>query len=213
MFFANSLIMHNNRLPKICSGKKMVSTEEKLQKALTFSMPPFLLLPVVLLLLPSLHAAIATADDICIVGSGISGASTAFFLTNYTSALPQLRVFERRDKVGGRLATVTVGGNDFEAGGAIIHPKNLHVRRFAALLGLAARADGDDDWLGIWDGGRFVFRTLRPPPPGSSWLRRRLHGLANTLLLLRRYGLSLLRMDSFVQVLLSPSPLLSLVLL
>ncbi|XP_051189071.1 farnesylcysteine lyase [Lolium perenne] len=163
-------------------------------------MPP-LVVHIVLLLLPSLLAATATAtaDDICIVGSGISGASTAFFLTNYTTSLPQLRVFERRGKVGGRLATVTIGGEDFEAGGAIIHPRNLHVRRFAALLGLSARDDGDDDWLGIWDGGRFVFSTLRPPPPGSSWLRRRLHGLANSLVLLRRYGLSLLKMDSFVQ--------------
>uniref|UniRef100_A0ACD5Y489 Uncharacterized protein n=1 Tax=Avena sativa TaxID=4498 RepID=A0ACD5Y489_AVESA len=162
-------------------------------------MPPLLSLPLLVLLLlsPSLHA----ADDICIVGSGISGASTAFFLTNYTSALPhELRVFERRNKVGGRLATVTVSGDEFEAGGSIIHPRNLHVRRFAALLGLAARADGDDDdWLGIWDGGRFVFKTLCPPPPGSSWLRRRLHGVANSLLLLWRYGLSLFRMDSFVQ--------------
>ncbi|KAM0911355.1 hypothetical protein ACQ4PT_013514 [Festuca glaucescens] len=163
---------------------------------LTFSMPPLFLL----LLLSSIHA--STADDICIVGSGISGSSTAFFLTNYTAPIPaQLRVFERRDRVGGRLATVAVGGDNFEAGGSVIHPRNLHVRRFADLLGLAARDDGegDDDWLGIWDGARFVFRTLRPPPPGSSWLRRRLHALVNSLLLLRRYGLSLLRMDSFAQ--------------
>jgi prenylcysteine oxidase/farnesylcysteine lyase len=162
-------------------------------------MPTLFLL--LLLLLPSIHA--STADDICIVGSGISGSSTAFFLTNYTAPTSaQLRVFERRDRVGGRLATVAVAGDTFEAGGSVIHPRNLHVRRFADLLGLAARDDGegDDDWLGIWDGGRFVFSTLRPPPPGSSWLRRKLHSLANSLLLLMRYGLSLFRMDSFVQV-------------
>ncbi|XP_020182663.1 farnesylcysteine lyase [Aegilops tauschii subsp. strangulata] len=169
-------------------------------------MPPLflLLLPVLLLVHPPFpQAAAAAAEDICIVGSGISGASTAFFLTNYTAPdpAPQLRVFERRDRVGGRLATVTVAGEVFEAGGSIIHPRNLHVRRFADLLGLAAKTggDNDEDWLGIWDGARFVFKTLRPPPPGSSWLRRKLHGLANSLLLLRRYGLSLLRMDSFVQ--------------
>lgn len=156
-----------------------------------------------LFLLPFLQATTA-ADDICIVGSGISGSSTAFFLTNYTSSAlalagAQLRVFERLDRVGGRLATVTVAGDEFEAGGSIIHPRNLHVRRFADLLGLAAKTGGDDDWLGIWDGARFVFQTLRPAPPGSSWLRRKLYGLLNSLLLLRRYGLSLLKMDSFVQ--------------
>ncbi|XP_040378835.1 farnesylcysteine lyase isoform X1 [Oryza brachyantha] len=153
-----------------------------------------------LLLVPLLlHA--AAAGDICIVGSGISGSSTAFFLSNYTTVLSggQLRVFERRAKVGGRLATVTVAGDDFEAGGSIIHPRNLHVRRFADLLGLAAKTNGDDDWLGIWDGSRFVFQTLRPPPPGASWLRRKLHALLNTLHLLKRYGLSLVKMDRFVQ--------------
>ncbi|CAN6250803.1 unnamed protein product, partial [Urochloa humidicola] len=139
--------------------------------------------------------------DICIVGAGISGASTAFFLANYTTSLhgAQLRVFERRHKVGGRLATVDIAGDRFEAGGSIIHPRNLHARRFAHLLGLAVKAGGDDEWLGIWDGKSFVFQTLRPLPPGSSWWRRKLHGLLNSLLLLRRYGLSLLKMDKFVQ--------------
>uniref|UniRef100_A0A0E0H0R5 Prenylcysteine lyase domain-containing protein n=1 Tax=Oryza nivara TaxID=4536 RepID=A0A0E0H0R5_ORYNI len=162
------------------------------------SMPmPILLL---LLLLPQGQGH-GGAGDICIVGSGISGSSTAFFLTNYTTALSgaQLRVFERRAKVGGRLATVTVSGDHFEAGGSIIHPRNLHVRRFADLLGLEAKTDGDDDWLGIWDGHRFVFQTLRPLPPGTSWLRRKLHTLVNSLRLFKRYGLSLLKMDRFVQ--------------
>uniref|UniRef100_A0A0E0KXA5 Prenylcysteine lyase domain-containing protein n=1 Tax=Oryza punctata TaxID=4537 RepID=A0A0E0KXA5_ORYPU len=165
---------------------------------MSMSMP----MPTLLLLLLLLHGhGGAGAGDICIVGSGISGSSTAFFLTNYTTALSgaQLRVFERRAKVGGRLATVTVAGDHFEAGGSIIHPQNLHVRRFADLLGLAAKADGDDDWLGIWDGRRFVFQTLRPLPPGTSWLRRKLHALVNSLRLFKRYGLSLLKMDRFVQ--------------
>uniref|UniRef100_A0A804RRK7 Prenylcysteine lyase domain-containing protein n=1 Tax=Zea mays TaxID=4577 RepID=A0A804RRK7_MAIZE len=148
-----------------------------------------------------LHLPHASADgDICIIGGGISGASTAFFLTSYTSTLggAQLRVFERRQKVGGRLGTVTLAGDSFEAGGSIIHPRNLHARRFADLLGLAVKTGGDD-WLGIWDGKSFVFQTARPPPVGSSWWRRKLHSLVNSLLLLRRYGLSLLKMDKFVQ--------------
>ena len=112
-------------------------------------LPLFLSLLVLLPVLPLPHA---SADaDICIVGGGISGASAAFFLTNYTTSLAgaQLRVFEGRHKVGGRLGTVTLAGDSFEAGGSIIHPRNLHARRFADLLGLAAKVGGDDDWLGI----------------------------------------------------------------
>ncbi|WVZ81508.1 hypothetical protein U9M48_028875 [Paspalum notatum var. saurae] len=167
---------------------------------------PLPLFLVLVLLLPAaaplrLPHASAASPDICIVGAGISGASTAFFLTNYTTSLagPQLRIFERRHGVGGRLGTVSIAGDRFEAGGSIIHPRNLHARRFADLLGLAASTGGDDDWLGIWDGKTFVFQTLRPPPPGSSWWRRKLHGLLNSLLLFRRYGMSLLKMDRFVQ--------------
>ncbi|KAF8660050.1 hypothetical protein HU200_058136 [Digitaria exilis] len=163
-----------------------------------------MMLTLFVFLLPALPLPGASASaDICIVGAGISGASTAFFLTNYTSSIhghgPQLRVFERRHRVGGRLATVAVAGDRFEAGGSIIHPRNLHARRFADLLGLAVEAAGDDDWLGIWDGKSFLFQTLRPLPPGTSWWRRKLHALLNSLLLLRRYGLSLLKMDRFVQ--------------
>jgi prenylcysteine oxidase/farnesylcysteine lyase len=163
-------------------------------------LPLFLSLLALLPVLPLPHA--SGDADICIVGGGISGASTAFFLTNYTTSLAgaQLRVFERRHKAGGRLGTVTLAGDSFEAGGSIIHPRNLHARRFADLLGLAAKVGGDDDWLGIWDGKSFIFQTLRPPPTGSSWWRRKLHSLLNSLLLLRRYGLSLLKMDKFVQV-------------
>ncbi|CAD6258921.1 unnamed protein product [Miscanthus lutarioriparius] len=111
-----------------------------------------------------------------------------------------LRVFERRHKVGGRLGTVTLAGDSFEARGSIIRPRNLHARHFADLLGLAAKVGGDDDCLGIWDGKSFIFQTLRPPPIGSSWWRRKLHSLLNSLLLLRRYGLSLLKMDKSVQI-------------
>nr|CAD1838856.1 unnamed protein product [Ananas comosus var. bracteatus] len=111
---------------------------------------------------------------------------------------PRLRAARRRR---GRTATVSVAGDEFEAGASIIHPRNLHAARFAALLGLSHRPDddGDDSWLGIWDGSSFVFKTLAPPPPSSGSLYRKLHELLNSLLVFRRYGLSLLRMDRFVK--------------
>jgi prenylcysteine oxidase/farnesylcysteine lyase len=87
------------------------------------------------------------------VGAGISGASTAFFLTNYSTSLhgARLRVFERRHRVGGRLATVAIAGDRFEARGSIIHPRNLHARCFVDLPGLAIKDGGQDVWLGTWE--------------------------------------------------------------
>lgn len=37
--------------------------------------------------------------------------------------------------VGGRLATVKIGNNSYEAGGVIIHPRNMYMQKFVKLLG------------------------------------------------------------------------------
>jgi prenylcysteine oxidase/farnesylcysteine lyase len=41
-----------------------------------------------------------------------------------------------RGEVGGRLATLAVQGQDYEAGGSVIHPLNLHMKRFVKDLGM-----------------------------------------------------------------------------
>lgn len=37
--------------------------------------------------------------------------------------------------IGGRLATVKIDNNEIEAGGAIIHSKNMYMQKFVKLLG------------------------------------------------------------------------------
>lgn len=109
-------------------------------------------------------------------------------------------MFERRGQVGGRTAPINISGDLFNAGASIIHGQNLHAIRFAELLGLD-RADADGaDWLGIWDGSGFVFKTLKPPPESSSAIYKWWHDIADALLLLKRYGFSLYRMQRFVIV-------------
>jgi prenylcysteine oxidase/farnesylcysteine lyase len=39
------------------------------------------------------------------------------------------------ETIGGRLATVKFGNNEVEAGGTIIHPKNMYMQKFVRLLG------------------------------------------------------------------------------
>ncbi|XP_072998451.1 farnesylcysteine lyase [Typha latifolia] len=185
------------------------------------------LLPFLLLLLTPLTISSTTSSTIstttttkaCVIGGGIGGASVAHFLKQYTcttsssSCIDDIRVFERRAKVGGRMATISISGDVFEAGASIIHPKNLHALRFAKLLGLNRKISSSDElkstsksnsssssssWFGIWDGSHFVFKTL-PPPSSSSVFKRKVYELLNSFLLFRRYGLSLLRMNRFVE--------------
>lgn len=145
---------------------------------------------------------------VCIIGSGIGGSSVAHFLRNYSASTgldrSRILMFERHEIVGGRMKTVTVSGDTFEAGGSILHPKNYHVKDFVERFNLTIRlptAIEESSALGIWDGKRFIFKTFGSGVPFLdkiiSWV--------NDLYLFFRYGFSLLRMSSFIEVLVSSS--------
>lgn len=134
-------------------------------------------------------------SEVCVVGSGMGGASVAHFLREYAREPLQISIFEERDRVGGRMAVVELEGDQFEAGGSILHPKNLHAVRFAELLGLNRTSDDDDQSFGIWDGTQFVFQTARA---GDSIFSKTITQIMNTLSVLWRYGISLWRMQTYV---------------
>ncbi|KAK4786139.1 hypothetical protein SAY86_002828 [Trapa natans] len=146
--------------------------------------------------------------SVCIVGAGIGGSSAAHFIRKYSPPATeiQISVFERNPLVGGRMARVEIGGETFEAGGSILHPKNYHVLNYTELIGLKIKwpnsskaGDGDDDEgsFGIWDGKRFVFKTwsVKTRLPFVD----KIVSFANTLQLFFRYGWSLIRMNNFTE--------------
>ncbi|XP_058097440.1 farnesylcysteine lyase [Magnolia sinica] len=155
-----------------------------------------------LLILSSAAVSATSPSRICIIGSGIGGSSIAHFLKTYSNKhLNDIRIFERSGRVGGRMATVSISGDVFEAGASIIHPKNFHALNFTASLNLRTNSnDGDDSssWFGIWDGARFLFKTLPPPSESKPSFYKKIVSLLNSLLVFRRYGFSLLRMQRFV---------------
>ncbi|GFP92827.1 farnesylcysteine lyase [Phtheirospermum japonicum] len=157
-------------------------------------------------ILLSLHSYYARAHSVCIIGSGIGGASVAHFLRRYSEpqTIGQITIFERNGVVGGRMATVTIAGDTFEAGGSILHPKNYHALNYTKYLNLKVKAPkhADDSLsLGIWDGHKFVYKTLRSN--SKLPIVQRLVSIANSIKMLLRYGaFSLFRMSSFVEVML-----------
>lgn len=68
------------------------------------------------------------------VGAGIGGTAAAYFLRQEFGPAVKIDVFEP-DAVGGRLATVKIGEHEYETGGAVIHPLNLHMKHFIEKLG------------------------------------------------------------------------------
>lgn len=100
------------------------------------------------------------------------------------------------------MATVSVGGETFEAGASILHPKNYHALNYSKLLGLKIKPppsseDDDSMSLGIWDGKKFVFKTLQVDSKFP--LVQKIVSFVNSFYLFFRYGFSLLKMKSFVE--------------
>lgn len=96
------------------------------------------------------------------------------------------------------MATINIAGQTFEAGASILHPKNYHALNYTKLLNLKIKKPSSDSLsLGIWNGKKFVFKTLtlniKIP------FIDKLLSLANSVRLFVRYGTSLIRMASFVE--------------
>ncbi|XP_011643210.1 prenylcysteine oxidase 1-like [Pogonomyrmex barbatus] len=113
------------------------------------------------------------APHVAIIGGGIGGASTLHFLSELLNGNLEIDLYEAKT-VGGRLATIKIDGDEFEAGGSIIHPKNMYMQRFVKLLGLE-HSFLDDQKYGIWNGDEFVFTE-------SNW------SIISLLKLFYRYG-------------------------
>ncbi|XP_030057758.1 prenylcysteine oxidase 1 [Microcaecilia unicolor] len=123
-------------------------------------------------------------SKIAIIGAGIGGTSTAFFLRQKFGRDVLIDIFERGE-VGGRLATVHLEGQEYEAGGSVIHPLNLHMKNFVKDLGLSVRSS-QTKLTGIYNGEEFVFEE-------SEWF------IINIIKLIWRYGFSFLRMYMWVE--------------
>ncbi|ROI48940.1 Prenylcysteine oxidase [Anabarilius grahami] len=121
---------------------------------------------------------------IAIIGGGIGGTAAAFFLRQEFGPGVKIEVFEA-GTVGGRLATENIGGYEYETGGSIIHPLNLHMKYFLDRLGMSPRADVSSK-LAIFDGKELTFEE-------SDWF------IVNFIRMLWKYGFNFIRMHMWVE--------------
>ncbi|XP_060043146.1 prenylcysteine oxidase 1 [Erinaceus europaeus] len=126
----------------------------------------------------------APPDKIAVIGAGIGGTSAAYYLRQKFGKDVKIDLFEKGE-VGGRLATLTVLGREYEAGGSVIHPLNLHMKRFVKDLGLSA-VQMSGGLIGVYNGESLVFEE-------SQWF------IINMIKLIWQYGLQSLRMHMWVE--------------
>ncbi|CAG9530183.1 unnamed protein product [Cercopithifilaria johnstoni] len=137
----------------------------------------------------------AISLKIAIIGGGIGGASSAYFLRALAPSETniEIRLFNQGN-IGGRLTTVEMQYNGkkrmFEAGGSVLHPANLYFKNWMEKFGLHKNKPHKRGIMGIWNGQEFVFLK-------SSWY------LITFYRLLKRYGFDQLKSHFEIRSLLS----------
>ncbi|XP_063611901.1 prenylcysteine oxidase 1-like isoform X2 [Penaeus indicus] len=119
---------------------------------------------------------------IAVIGGGIGGTATAYFLQQHFGDDLVLDLYEHHT-VGGRLAVLDIAGHSYEVGGSVIHPGNRYMVEFAEKFGLPKKEHCSDSPFGLFDGEKYMFR-------GSSW------SIVNIMKLFWRYGRTLLTLRS-----------------
>ncbi|XP_056430737.1 prenylcysteine oxidase-like [Hyla sarda] len=121
---------------------------------------------------------------IAVVGAGIGGSAVTYFLHQQFGPQVQIDVYEA-DRVGGRLATLTVNSQQYECGSPFIHSLNLHIQDFVNLLGLKHRKEVAGK-SAIFNGENLVLEE-------TDWY------LLNLFRLWWHYGISFLRLQMWVE--------------
>nr|VZI31188.1 unnamed protein product [Spirometra erinaceieuropaei] len=123
-----------------------------------------------------------------IVGGGLCGCSTAYFLRQLMGPAVAITLYEKSGRLGGRVRSERIGDNVFELGGSIFTRDNRYMSSFTDAFGLKKKThDVDDGPLLIYGGHRKVsFSTLQKP-----WLITKISFLL-------RYGLDLFKFHRHV---------------
>ncbi|KAM4748194.1 prenylcysteine oxidase 1-like [Rhinophrynus dorsalis] len=121
---------------------------------------------------------------IAVVGAGIGGSAVTYFLQQQFGPQVQIDVYEA-DRIGGRLATLTVNNQQYESGCPSIHSLNLHMQDFVKLLGLKHRREVAGK-SAIFNGDQLVLEE-------TDWY------LLNLFRLWWHYGISFLRLQMWVE--------------
>jgi prenylcysteine oxidase / farnesylcysteine lyase len=122
---------------------------------------------------------------VAIIGSGVSGSAAAYFLHKSLGDQVEIVVFEKEDRIGGRIRSIKVGDEEWETGGSIIHSENQYLSTIVEELGLEKKKHVYND-IGIWSGESFPFRTGKT----------KVGTLFNVLV---RYGTSLVKAQPLVK--------------
>lgn len=104
------------------------------------------------------------ALQIAIIGTGIAGASAAYFLREQLGAAATIVAFEQAPQVGGRMQRRDFAGASIETGATLLHSSNAYMAHFMDRLGLERTQPhqpraGESQTTAIWNGNAIVWQS------------------------------------------------------
>ena len=99
-------------------------------------------------LYPVAQKPLKTTRKVALIGYGVGGTATAYFLRELLGASVKLHVFSD-GKVGGRTGVVEFSGNTFEAGASILHKKNRYMSALSAQFGKVIRLISSQAFISV----------------------------------------------------------------
>jgi prenylcysteine oxidase/farnesylcysteine lyase len=122
---------------------------------------------------------------LAIVGAGIEGCAAAYFARKYLPGT-QITIYEAQDRVGGRVLTQKILGQNLELGATFFNGANKTILGIVNTEKLRVHQVEDRLDFAVWNGSNFVFKSNRKAAVTNLKLTLK-YGLSTirTLLLLR----------------------------
>lgn len=138
---------------------------------------------------------LTTGTSIAIVGGGVGGTGTAYFLNtlgliNNDNSSLNVYLYEKTSRIGGRTYSTEFNNKKYEAGGSIIHSRNQLATELLNRVGLSKQkpsslCSSNHILTGIYDGDRCVFKEDN-------------NSLITLYRFLRNYGFNLFRLHQVI---------------
>ena len=120
---------------------------------------------------------------LAIIGAGVGGCGAAYFAHRLIPSC-EITVYERSDRVGGRVYSIDLDGQGVEIGAAFFKGSHKLIVGLLKELDIKAKPIPIPSSIGVWNGERFVTR---------------INGAASALRLFLRNPLNIIRLLSFLR--------------
>jgi uncharacterized protein with NAD-binding domain and iron-sulfur cluster len=124
---------------------------------------------------------------LAIVGAGISGCSAAYCAHRLMPSL-DVTIYERSDRVGGRVYSVDIDDECVEMGASFFKGGHRQLIGLLAEINVMMSSVPRPRSIGVWDGERFVFRIDNPVLAAIRLLTRHPGDILRLYSMLRKLG-------------------------